>query len=210
MAVRCSMSLHEVIKLTLFQFPKIIPVFAAVFQMIDSFGDFKAPLLINHCLKGRRKRAEGTWWVCEAGGAVLNKNAEEIVLRMLQRAWERLLELERVRQGQMLIFGNAVRDTREEQDRSRSTDEVRGWATGTMTSKDFVFFTQTYIWALCLSRAAYFPAALVNQSTARKMCQDVSPSLDMPTERHFLKRQCWHRLRFMRMIRQFSFLTHIL
>lgn len=53
------MGIHKVIKLTLFQFPKIILVFAAVFQKIDSFGDFKAPLLINHCLRGRCKRAEG-------------------------------------------------------------------------------------------------------------------------------------------------------
>lgn len=46
----------------LFNFLKIIPVFAAVFKMIDGFWDFKAPLLINHCLRGRRKRAEGTRW----------------------------------------------------------------------------------------------------------------------------------------------------
>lgn len=65
------MGIHKVIKLTLLQFPKIIPaVFAAVFQMIDSFRDFKAPLLINHCLRGRCKRAEGTWSVHGGGGAV--------------------------------------------------------------------------------------------------------------------------------------------
>lgn len=74
------MGIHKVIKLTLFQFPKIILVFAAVFQMIDSFGDFKAPLLINHCLRGRCKRAEGTWWVRGGGGAVLNKSTEVTVL----------------------------------------------------------------------------------------------------------------------------------
>lgn len=68
------MGIHKVIKLTLFQFPKIIPVFAAVFHMIDSFGDFKAPLLINHCLRGRRKRAKGTWWVRGGGGAIPNKS----------------------------------------------------------------------------------------------------------------------------------------
>lgn len=48
-AVSSSMGIHKVIRLTLFYFPKIIPVFAAVFLMIDSFGDSKAPLLINHC-----------------------------------------------------------------------------------------------------------------------------------------------------------------
>lgn len=70
------MGIHKVIKLTLLQFPKIIPVFAAVLQMIDSFRDFKAPLLINHCLGERCKRAEGTWWVHGRGGVVLNKSIQ--------------------------------------------------------------------------------------------------------------------------------------
>lgn len=74
------MGIHKVIKLTLLQFPKIIPVFAAVFQMIDSFRDFKASLLINHCLGGRCKRAEGTRWVHGGGGAVLNKSIQARVL----------------------------------------------------------------------------------------------------------------------------------
>lgn len=68
------MGIHKVIKLTLFQFPKIIPLFSAVFQMINSFGDFKASLLINHCLRGRCKRAKGTWWVHARGGAELNQS----------------------------------------------------------------------------------------------------------------------------------------
>lgn len=34
------------------------------------------------------------------------------------------------------------------------------------------------------------------------------PSLDMPTERHFLKRHCWQRLRLMRTMEQFSFFRH--
>lgn len=33
-------------------------------------------------------------------------------------------------------------------------------------------------------------------------------SLDMPTERHFLKRHCWQRLRLMRTMEQFSFFRH--
>lgn len=37
-----------------------------------------------------------------------------------------------------------------------------------------------------------------------------SPSRDMPTSRHFLKRHCWQRLRLMRTIEQFSFLRHFL
>lgn len=37
-----------------------------------------------------------------------------------------------------------------------------------------------------------------------------SPSRDMPTERHFLKRHCWQRLRLMRMMEQFSFFRHLL
>lgn len=37
-----------------------------------------------------------------------------------------------------------------------------------------------------------------------------SPSLDMPTSRHFLKRHCWHRFLLMRMMGQFSFLRHFL
>lgn len=65
-----------VIKLTLFQFPKIIQRFAAVFWMIDSFGDFRALLLINHCLRGRCKRAMGTWLVHGGGGAAQNRSAE--------------------------------------------------------------------------------------------------------------------------------------
>lgn len=104
------MGIYKVIKLTLFQFPKIILVFAAVFEMIDSFGDSKAPLLINHCLRGRCKRAEGTWWVHGGGGgAVLNESIEVRVL------WEdavkgrrKTLRNLRVVQGQMEIFGNAV------------------------------------------------------------------------------------------------------
>lgn len=104
------MGMHKVIKLTLFQFPKIIPVFAAVFQMIDSFGDFKAPLLINHCLGGGGcKRAEGTWWVCGGGGAVLNKSIEVTVLwedaAKGRRKTRRNL---RVIRGQMVIFCSAV------------------------------------------------------------------------------------------------------
>lgn len=43
----------------LFQFPKIIPVFAAVFCMTDSFRDFKAPVLINHCRRGEKSGTEG-------------------------------------------------------------------------------------------------------------------------------------------------------
>jgi len=66
--------------LTLFQFPEIIPVFAAVFQMIDGLRDFKAPLLINHCLRGRCKRAGGTHWVHKGGCAVLNKSIKVTVL----------------------------------------------------------------------------------------------------------------------------------
>lgn len=63
---------------------------------------------------------------------------------------------------------------------------------------------------LCLIRALWYSGRTARGSLSLKMCQDVSPSLDMPTERHFLKRQCWQRFRFMRMIRQFSFFTHIL
>lgn len=37
-----------------------------------------------------------------------------------------------------------------------------------------------------------------------------SPSRDMPTERHFLKRHCWQRLRLMRTMEQFSFFRHLL
>lgn len=37
-----------------------------------------------------------------------------------------------------------------------------------------------------------------------------SPSRDMPTERHFLKRHCWQRLRLMRTMEQFSFFRHFL
>lgn len=37
-----------------------------------------------------------------------------------------------------------------------------------------------------------------------------SPSRDMPTSRHFLKRHCWQRLRLMRTMEQFSFLRHFL
>lgn len=55
-------------------------MFAAVFQMIDSFGDFKAPLLINHCLRGRCKRAEGTCWVRGGGGAELSESVEVTLL----------------------------------------------------------------------------------------------------------------------------------
>lgn len=62
--------------MTVFHFPKIIPVFAAVFRMIDSFRDFYGPLLINHCLRGRCKGAEGTWWAHGGGGAALNKSTE--------------------------------------------------------------------------------------------------------------------------------------
>lgn len=42
------------------QFPKIIPVFAAVFQMTDSFRDCPLPTLIYHCLgKGRIEGERG-------------------------------------------------------------------------------------------------------------------------------------------------------
>lgn len=37
-----------------------------------------------------------------------------------------------------------------------------------------------------------------------------SPSRDMPTSRHFLKRHCWQRLRLMRTMEQFSFFRHFL
>lgn len=41
-------------------------------------------------------------------------------------------------------------------------------------------------------------------------CGTVLPSRDMPTERHFLKRHCWQRLRLMRTMEQFSFFRHLL
>lgn len=78
-AIRCSLGIDMVIKLTLFQFPKIIQRFAAVFWMIDSFGDFRALLLINHCLRGRCKRAQGTWLVHGGGGAAQNRSTEVTV-----------------------------------------------------------------------------------------------------------------------------------
>ena len=59
-----------------------------------------------------------------------------------------------------------------------------------------------------LQSGFFFSVLFFYTSSSRTLC--LSPSLDMPTERHFLKRQCWHRFRFMRMMRQFSFFTHIL
>lgn len=48
--------------------------------MIDSFGDFRAHPLINHCLRGRCKGAEGTWLVHGGGGAAPNRSTEVTVL----------------------------------------------------------------------------------------------------------------------------------
>ena len=226
-AVRCSMGINKAIKLTLFQFPKIILVFAALFHMIDSFREFKAPLLINHCLRGRCKGAEGTWWVHAGGGDELNKSSEVTVLQEDAAKGKDILKLRRVIQGQMVIFGGAVKQWKGKAaavlliERERESD----CATGTMTSKDFphyIFHTDLHISTaplfrlpisllLWLIRALWYSGTTARASLLlKKMCQEVLPSLDMPTDRHFLKRQCWQRFRFMRMIRQFSFFTHIL
>lgn len=60
------MGVHVTIELTLLQFPKIILMFAAVFfffSMIDSFGDLKALLPINH------RQVEGGGDAREHGGS---------------------------------------------------------------------------------------------------------------------------------------------
>lgn len=48
---------------------------------------------------------------------------------------------------------------------------------------------------------------VVGRPVGQRRC---SPSRDMPTERHFLKRHCWQRFRLMRTMEQFSFFRHLL
>lgn len=92
--------------------------------------------------------------------------------------------------------------------------------------KKCVFTQEDEIWACpmqmrltvrCISIWDFFFKGGINSETlgGRKgegVWDDsvASPSRDMPTERHFLKRHCWQRFRLMRTMEQFSFFRHLL
>lgn len=138
--------------------------------------------------------------------------------KMVPRAGERHQETrEKIKKGQVASVGRAatVRGNAGAGLLSASGSEC---ATGMMTSKDFLsgvfFIHRPRYWGplCCFWLSRFLPALGLSKHSGETLIKsrDVSPSLDMPTDRHFLKRQCWHRLRFMRMMRQFSFFTHIL
>lgn len=90
----------------------------------------------------------------------------------------------------------------EEGDEEEEEDEVVEVMLASWNSLCSWLFTMLFM-ALCIS-------ASMRCFSRLGMRPKRTASRDIPTERHFLKRHCWQRLRLMRMMVQVSFLRHFL